>query len=178
METKEKILTHLSVYGKENKYRIARALKIDVSEVTEALDILEKEGKIEMKEGRAFLARKKPIVEAKQETEKSIREDVEEGQLQTEVLEETPIEEAFEPKIEEEVEQERIKGTVKFYNPKKRLGFIRGDDGQEYRVQESGLKEGFIIKADDRISFKVFQGNKGPEADDVETINGVNKQWV
>ena len=171
METKEKILTHLSLYGEENKYRLATALKIGVSEVTEALDVLEKEGKIEMKEGKAFLVKKKPIVEVKQEIEKSNQEEAEEGQLQTEVLEEIPIEESFEPKIEEDVEQERIKGTVKFYNIKKAFGFIRGDDGQEYRVHESGLKEGFIIKADDRVSFKVFQSHKGPEADDVEAIN-------
>ena len=171
METKEKILTHLSVYGEENKYRLATALKIDVSEVTEALDVLEKEGKIEMKEGKAFLAKEKPIVEAKQEEEISNQKEVEEEQLQTEVLEEIPIEESFEPKIEEVVEQERIKGTVKFYKPNKGFGFIRGDDGRDYRVHESGLKGGFIIKADDRVSFKVFQGHKGPEADDVETIN-------
>jgi len=171
MDVQEKILTHLSAYGKENKYRLARALKIDVSEVTEALDVLEKEGKIEMKEGKAFLAKKKPVVEVKQEIEKSNHEEAEEEQLQTEVLEEIPLEESFEPKIEEEVEQERIKGTVKFYKPNKGFGFIRGDDGKEYRVHESGLKEGFIIKADDRVSFKVFQGHKGPEADGVETVN-------
>ena len=145
METKEKILTHISLYGEENKYRLATALKIDVSEATEALDVLEKEGKIEMKEGKAFLAKKKPVVEVKQEIEKI--------------------------QIEEEVRQERIKGTVKFYRSNKGFGFIRGDDGQEYRVNESGLKEGFIIKADDRVSFKVFQGHKGPEADDVEAVN-------
>ena len=170
METKEKILAHLSVYGEENKYRLATALKIGVSEVTGSLDVLEKEEKIEMKEGKAFLARKKPTVEAKQEIEKSNQEEVEEEQLQTEVLEEIPIEESFEPKIEEEAEQERIKGTVKFYRSNKGFGFIRGDDGQEYRVNESGLKEGSIIKADDRVSFKVFQGDKGPEADDVEDV--------
>ncbi len=170
MEAQEKILTHLFAYGKENKYRLARALKIGVGEVTEALDVLEKDEKIVMKEGKAFLARKKPIVEAKQEIEKNSQEEAEERQLQTEVLEEIPLEESFEPKIGEEAEQERIKGTVKFYNTNKGFGFIRGDDGQEYRVHESGLKEGFIIKTDDRVSFKVFHGHKGPEADDVETI--------
>jgi len=62
MDVQEKILTHLSAYGKENKYRLSRALKIDVSEVTEALDVLEKEGKIEIKGGRAILVKgKKPI---------------------------------------------------------------------------------------------------------------------
>lgn len=171
MSVQEKILNYLSVYGKDNEYRMSRALKIDVNEVTEALDVMEKEGKIEMKEGKASLARKKLIGEAKQEIEKSNQEEAEEGQLQTEILEEIPLEESFEPKIGEEAEQERIKGTVKFYNPNKGFGFIRGDDGQEYRVHESALKEGFIIKADDGVSFKVFHGHKCPEADNVEAVN-------
>lgn len=61
METKEKILTHLSLYGKENKYRIARALKIDVEGVAEALNTLEKEGIIEIKVGNAVLIKEKKL---------------------------------------------------------------------------------------------------------------------
>ena len=48
MSVQEKILNYLSVYGKDNEYRMSRALKIDVNEVTEALDVMEKEGKIEI----------------------------------------------------------------------------------------------------------------------------------
>jgi len=179
MEVQEKILMHLSAYGKENKYRLAKALKIDVSELTEALDILEKEGKIEIKEGNAMLVKGKEPITTKQEKEEIIQEvetkeqpkEEPEEEQKTEVSEESAEERIEEKPTEEVIEEERIKGTVKFYKTNKGFGYIRGDDGQEYRVHESGLKEGFIIKADDRVSFKVFQGHKGPEADDVETIN-------
>ena len=55
MGIRKNILNYLSVHGKENKYRIARALKIDVGEAAEALNVLKKEGKIEMKVGNAIL---------------------------------------------------------------------------------------------------------------------------
>lgn len=55
MGIRKNILNYLSVHGKENKYRIARALKIDVGEAAEALNALEKKGKIEMKVGNAIL---------------------------------------------------------------------------------------------------------------------------
>ncbi|MCD6274500.1 MAG: cold-shock protein [Candidatus Aenigmarchaeota archaeon] len=40
-----------------------------------------------------------------------------------------------------------IEGTVKFFNTLKNFGFITGDDGKEYLVHSSGLKEG------DKVSF-------------------------
>ena len=40
MGIKNNILGYLSVYGKENKYKMARALKTDVAEVAKALDLL------------------------------------------------------------------------------------------------------------------------------------------
>jgi len=147
MELKVKIIEYLSFHGKENKYRLARALKINVNEVTEALDALEKEGKIEIKEGKAMLVKVKPIIE----------------ELTEEVIgEELP---------EEISDEEKIEGTVKFYNPNKRFGYITGDDGKDYRVHESGLKEGVAIEANDRVSFKIVISYKGPEADEVEKIS-------
>jgi len=156
MELKVKIIEYLSFHGKENKYRLARALKINVNEVTEALDALEKEGKIEIKEGKAMLVKVKPIIEAEQEDEISI---------QKAEVEEQPKE------VSEELTEEIIEGTVKFYNPNKRFGYITGDDGKDYRVHESGLKEGVAIEANDRVSFKIVISYKGPEADEVEKIS-------
>lgn len=179
MSVQETILNYLSVYGKDNKYKMSRALKIDVSEVTEALDVLEKEGKIEIKEGNAMLVKgKEPIIEAEQEDEISIQKaEVEEEQPKTEVSEES-IEEK---PTEEAIEEEKFKGTVKFYNLNKGFGYISGDDGKDYRVHESGLKESVTIEANDRVSFKVVIGFKGPEAVDVEKISedaGVQKILV
>jgi len=155
MELKVKIIEYLSFHGKENKYRLARALKINVNEVTEALDALEKEGKIEIKEGKAMLVKVKPIIE----------------ELTEEVIgEELP---------EEISDEEKIEGTVKFYNPNKRFGYITGDDGKDYRVHESGLKEGVAIEANDRVSFKIVISYKGPEAVEVEKISeGAGVQYA
>ncbi len=55
MGIRKNILNYLSAHGKENKYRIARALKTDVGEVAEAFNALEKEGLIEIKVGNAAL---------------------------------------------------------------------------------------------------------------------------
>ena len=61
-------------------------------------------------------------------------------------------------------------GTVKFYNEIKRFGFIAGDDGKEYFVHESGLKEGTRLREGDKVSFEVVEGEKGPKAEQVEKI--------
>ena len=53
------IIKYLLAHGKENKYRIARALKTDVNKVTKALSALEKEGIIEIKVGNAALIKEK-----------------------------------------------------------------------------------------------------------------------
>ncbi|MCK4319445.1 cold-shock protein [Candidatus Micrarchaeota archaeon] len=61
-------------------------------------------------------------------------------------------------------------GTVKFYNDMKHFGFIAGDDGKEYFVHESGLKEGTSIGEGDKVKFEVVEGDKGPKAEQVEKI--------
>ena len=63
-------------------------------------------------------------------------------------------------------------GTVKFFNSMKHFGFIAGDDGKEYFVHASGLKDGTSITEGDKVSFKVVQGDKGPKAEEVEKIQG------
>jgi len=55
MGIRKNILNYLSEHGKENRYRIARALKTDVNKVTKALSALEREGLIEIKVGNAAL---------------------------------------------------------------------------------------------------------------------------
>ena len=67
-------------------------------------------------------------------------------------------------------EDKMVEGTVKFFNPIKHFGFISGDDGNEYFVHASGLKEGTSITEGDKVSFKVVQGDKGLKAEEVEKI--------
>ena len=63
-----------------------------------------------------------------------------------------------------------VEGTVKFFNGMKHFGFIAGDDGKEYFVHVSGLKEGTSITEGDKVSFNVVEGDKGLKADQVEKI--------
>ena len=52
----------------------------------------------------------------------------------------------------------------------KHFGFIAGNDGNEYFVHASGLKEGVSITEGDKVSFNVVQGDKGPKAEEVEKL--------
>lgn len=68
------------------------------------------------------------------------------------------------------------KGTVKFFNPMKRFGFITGEDGKDYFVHVSGLKEGTMIKEGDKVSFKVVEGDRGPKAEEVEKVGEAEEE--
>ena len=57
-----------------------------------------------------------------------------------------------------------MKGKVKFFNEMKGFGFIAGDDGKEYFVHQTGLKEGIAINENDAVSFDVEEGDRGPKA--------------
>lgn len=66
-----------------------------------------------------------------------------------------------------------MKGTVKFFNQKKGFGFIKCTDegennGKEYFVHQSGLKEGVVINENDVVTFDVEEGDRGPKAVNVE----------
>ena len=63
-----------------------------------------------------------------------------------------------------------VEGTVKFFDSGKHFGFIAGDDGKEYFVHSSGLKAGTSIDKDDKVSFKVVQGDRGLKAEEVEKM--------
>ncbi len=67
-------------------------------------------------------------------------------------------------------ENKMVEGTVKFFNSMKHFGFIAGDDGKEYFVHASGLKEGASITEGDKVSFKVVQGDRGLKAEEVEKV--------
>ena len=63
-----------------------------------------------------------------------------------------------------------VEGTVKFFNSMKHFGFIAGEDGKEYFVHASGLKEGTSITEGDKVSFNVVEGDKGLKAEQVEKL--------
>ena len=65
-----------------------------------------------------------------------------------------------------------MKGKVKFFNAMKGFGFIEGEDGKDYFVHQTGLKEGVKIREADSVSFDVEQGDRGSKAANVVLETG------
>ncbi|RME54657.1 cold shock domain-containing protein [Candidatus Woesearchaeota archaeon] len=64
-----------------------------------------------------------------------------------------------------------MKGKVKFFNDAKSFGFIAGEDGKEYFVHRSALKEGVHLRDDDAVTFDPEQGDRGLKAVNVALDN-------
>ena len=62
-------------------------------------------------------------------------------------------------------------GKVKFYNREKRYGFITGDDGVDYFFHQSMLTEDVNIRDEDKVEFKVVDGDRGKQASDVSIVD-------
>jgi len=63
-----------------------------------------------------------------------------------------------------------MKGTVKFFNVAKGFGFVTGEDGNDYFVHATGIKEGVVVQDNDEVSFDVVDGDRGKKAENVERI--------
>ena len=62
-------------------------------------------------------------------------------------------------------------GTVKFFNESKGFGFITPDDGGDdlfIHISNVNPSEG-ILSEDQKVSFEIGQGKKGPEANEVRS---------
>ena len=62
-------------------------------------------------------------------------------------------------------------GKVKFYNREKRYGFITGDDGVDYFFHQSMLNEDVQVRDEDKVEFKVVDGDRGKQASDVSLVD-------
>lgn len=64
-------------------------------------------------------------------------------------------------------------GTVKWFNEAKGYGFITPDEGNDVFVHFSAIQgDGFKTLAEgQRVEFEVVQGDKGPQAANVEKIS-------
>ena len=60
-----------------------------------------------------------------------------------------------------------MKGTVKWFDTTKGIGFISGEDNKEYFVHESAIKQGQIDE-NDEVTFDVEEGDRGPKAVNVK----------
>ncbi|MFC1723383.1 cold-shock protein [Nanoarchaeota archaeon] len=63
-----------------------------------------------------------------------------------------------------------MEGTIKWYDPEKRFGFIVGEDGKEYFVHKSELPEGVVPTEGQAVSFEVVQAEQGTQAKGVQML--------
>jgi len=65
--------------------------------------------------------------------------------------------------------EERVKGTVKWFNPEKGFGFIEPESGEDVFVHFSSIvTEGFkTLEKGQKVEFEITQGERGLQANNV-----------
>lgn len=68
--------------------------------------------------------------------------------------------------------QQRVTGTVKWFNDSKGFGFLAVPGGKDVFVHQSAIQaEGFrSLSEGDKVEFTIEQGPKGPSAANVRKI--------
>jgi len=74
--------------------------------------------------------------------------------------------------VENDVEDGRERGVVKWFNVKKGFGFITWDEGEDVFVHFRSIRgQGHrSLTEGQRVKFAVVRGQKGPQAEDVSAI--------
>tara|TARA_S200000501_G_scaffold366695_1_gene401938 strand:- start:3348 stop:3542 length:195 start_codon:yes stop_codon:yes gene_type:complete len=61
-------------------------------------------------------------------------------------------------------------GRIKVWNKVNGWGFISSEDGNDYFLNIRNIRSGEKVKVGDRVKFDVFEGQKGPSAENVTHV--------
>lgn len=65
-----------------------------------------------------------------------------------------------------------MEGKVKWFNNKKGYGFIEGNDGNDYFMHYTALKDGARVSDGDAVSFDPVDAERGKQAQNVVLSSG------
>jgi len=63
-----------------------------------------------------------------------------------------------------------MKGTVKWFNPRKGYGFIKGEDGKEIFVHRTAVPTGTFLNEDDKVEYEIETSEKKPRAINIKKL--------
>jgi len=68
--------------------------------------------------------------------------------------------------------EDKVKGTVKWFNPEKGFGFIEPESGEDVFVHFSSIvTDGFkTLEKGQKVEFEVIQGERGLQANNVRLV--------
>ena len=63
-----------------------------------------------------------------------------------------------------------MKGTVKWYNPRKGYGFIEGENDGDIFVHRSAIPAETFLNEGDQVEYEIEDSEKGPKAVDLKKL--------
>ncbi|MDY6959395.1 MAG: cold shock domain-containing protein [Halobacteriota archaeon] len=63
-----------------------------------------------------------------------------------------------------------MKGTVKWYNPRKGYGFIEGETDGDIFVHRSAIPAETLLNEGDQVEYEIEDSEKGPKAVDLKKL--------
>jgi len=63
-----------------------------------------------------------------------------------------------------------MKGTIKWYNPKKGYGFITGEDGKDIFVHRTAVPTGTFLNDGDTVEYEIDTSEKKPRAINIKKL--------
>ncbi|MEA1992816.1 MAG: cold shock domain-containing protein [Euryarchaeota archaeon] len=63
-----------------------------------------------------------------------------------------------------------MKGTVKWYNPRRGYGFIEPEEGEDIFVHRSAIPDGVFLNEEDEVEFEVEETERGLQAVELKKL--------